>query len=389
MLHATFSIPKMLADVNLDLVAAFLPDAKSMALFARASKRMKCVVYANIPAAIQMAKDDMTKYQRETLCNLSQSPAIGHLKAIVERKCIVCKKSYKGGIRDPWGIPAHPHCTKSLEVNVRYVDTGIPRELMSLVRSTIPVNVRDGYSSYHGQYTYETVIPKAIPGIIPANMTLAYFRTGHANEISAWMERVQREKTEKEEKRKRVAEEKRIVRQKKQKVDNEQRRTSIEGIVNTSYLKWMRTVPKSAKKYVSKLSAEDSVAVAGVIGNNADLCDEIHEMILAPGCTRPSATGLQEAYCLVREVGEEAVALFRRHHSVRGVRAAIVAREINQQRREAMAMVREDKYPLQQSGDTGRVCRCGQKAARDCVFNMCGGCCPKVTCDRHGGMFFM
>ena len=374
----------MLADVELHIVAAFIPDAKSLALFARASKNSKDIVYASIPAAIKRAKDHMTKYQRETLCNLKENPGIGHLKAIIERKCIVCKGSYKGGIRDPWGIPAHPECTKRLEINVRYVQGGIPSDLMPLVRSTIPVNMRDGYSSYHGQYGYETVIPRAIPGIIPLNMTLAYFRTIRENEISAWMERVRREKAEKKEKRKRAATELRHERQKKKKIENNERRTSIENIVHTSYLKWLRTVPKNAKKYVSKLSAEDSVAAVAVVGNNADLSDDIHALILSPGCVwKGTVAGLKEAYAFVRSVGEEAESLIRKHGSINAVRTELRSREIKQQIREAKAMVQEDKYVLKKPGETGRVCKCGQTTASACVFNMCSGCCPKVTCDRH------
>lgn len=67
---------------------------------------------------------------------------------------------------------------------------GIPTELLPLVRSTIAVNVRGGYSSYHGQYECETVIPKAVPGVIPESMTLAHFYDAHANKVCAWLERV-------------------------------------------------------------------------------------------------------------------------------------------------------------------------------------------------------
>lgn len=373
----------MIAEVNIDLVTAFLPDAKSMASFARASRRSNDVVHASIPAAIASVKEKMTKYQRETLCNLGQNPGIGHLKAIVERKCIVCRKSYKGGIREPWGIPAHPDCTKRLEVNVRYVGTGIPSDLMPLVRSTIPVNIRDGYSSYHGQYSYETVILRAIPGVIPLNMTLAYFRTRRANEVSAWMDRVRQEKKDQQEKRKRAADDQRNARQKKQKVKNEQRRTSIEGITNTTYLKWMHTVPKSAKKYVSKLSAEDSVVAAAVVGRNVHLSDEIHHILLSPSSFPPRTEDLEASYELIQKVGEEAITLLLRHRSIRAVREVLVAREEEQLKREARAMVQEDKYVLKQPGEMGRVCQCGQTTAHDCVFNMCGSCCPLVTCERH------
>lgn len=373
----------MLADVNIDLVSAFLPDAKSMALFARASRRSKGVVYANIPTAIESLKPKMITYHRETLCNLGPNPGIGHMKAIAERKCIVCRKSYWGGIREPWGIPAHPDCTKSLEVNVRYVGTGIPSELMPLVRSTIPVNVRDGYSSHHGQYSYETVIPKAILGVIPENMTLAYFRTCHATEVSAWMDRVRQEKSAQQEKRKRESAEKSKVRQKKQKVDNQQRRTSIEEVTNTSYLKWMRTVPKSAKKYVSKLSAEDSIAAAALVGRNAHLSDEIHQILLSPRRFPLCVEELGRSYALIQRVGEEAITLLRHHSCIHAVRAELVAREEEQQTREARAMVKEDKYVVRQPGESGRICQCGQTTAHDCVFNMCAGCCPMVTCERH------
>lgn len=373
----------MLADVNIDLVTAFLPDAKSMAAFARASRRSKEIVYANIPASIESAGRNMTKYQKETLCNLAENPGLGHLKAITERKCLVCHKSYKGGIRAPWGISAHPECTKGLETNVRYVNGGIPTEIMPLVRSTIPVNVRDGYSSHRGQFSFETVIIKAIPGVIPQRMTLAHFRTGHTNEVKAWMERVRQEKSAEQERRKRAASEQRQKRQKKQRGENEHRRASIEGMVGTTYLKWMRTVPSFAKKFVSKLSAEESVTAVAVVNKNADLSDEIHDLILSPGCVRQSATDLEEAYALIRKSGDVAVTLLRRRISIRAVRAAIIAREEEEQIREGRDMVREDKYPLKQPGETGRICRCGRTTAIDCIFNMCGVCCPMIMCPSH------
>lgn len=369
--YFTFSGVTMLADVNIDLVTAFLPDVKSMASFATASRRSKGIVYANIPAAIQSLRQKMTKYQRETLCNLGQNPGIGHLKAIAERRCIVCKKSYKGGIREPWGIPAHPDCTKGLEVNVKYVGTGIPADLMPLVRSTIPVNVRDGYSSYHGQYSYETVIPKAIPGVIPENMTLAYFRTSHANKVNAWMERIRQEKSAQQEKRKRAAAEQRNTRQKKQKVENEQRRTSIEGITNTSYLKWMRTVPKSAKKYVSKLSAEDSVAAAAIIRANVDLSEQAHVVVLKRG------RELSSAYALVRKYGEQALVLLRRGYGINDARGILVSREQKAQKSSDVG----NCAPSSQG--TGKTCGCGSLSAMKCKYNMCAGCCPKVECRRH------
>lgn len=68
------------------------------------------------------------------------------------------------------------------------------------------------------------------------------------------MERVRQEKCAEQEQRKRGAANQRNARQKKQKGVNEQRRAAIEAIVTITYLRWMRTVPKSAKKYVSKVS---------------------------------------------------------------------------------------------------------------------------------------
>lgn len=130
-----------------------------MASLARASRPSKGVVYATIPAAIESAKQNMTEFQRETLCNLAQNPGIGHLQAIVERKGIVCGKSCKGGIREPWRIPAHADCTKGLEVNVRHTRSGIPDELMPLVRSMIVVKRQGGLYPYHGQNTCKTEIP--------------------------------------------------------------------------------------------------------------------------------------------------------------------------------------------------------------------------------------
>ena len=76
----------MLADVEIDLVTAFLPEAMSKASFAVAFRRFKRVFYANILAAIERIKQKMTKFQRETLWNLAENPFIGHLKAIAERQ---------------------------------------------------------------------------------------------------------------------------------------------------------------------------------------------------------------------------------------------------------------------------------------------------------------
>lgn len=302
----------MLAEANIDLVTTFLPDASCMAAFARVSRGYKSTIYANVPAAIQSVKGKMTKYQRETLRNLTTDPGIGHLKALAEHKCIVCKKKYKGGIRAPWGIPAHPECTKNIETNVRYVKGGVPRELMPLVRSSIPVNLRDGYSSHHGQYTYETVIPKAIPGVIPYRMTLEYFFETHANEVNEWLARVQAEESAKREKRKRAADESRVARQKKQKGINEERRASIENLTGTTYLKWVRTVPNHAKKFVAKLSAGDSVAAATIVSANADMPDEVHRVLLTPGFLRPCATELRCAYAFVRKHGDAGLRALRR-----------------------------------------------------------------------------
>lgn len=72
-----------------------------------------------------------------------------------------------------------------------------------------------------------------------------------------------------------------------------------------TYLKWMRTVPTHAKKFVSKLSAEDNVAAVAVIRDNADLTDETHELVLKPGNVRPCVTGLRGAYALIRYLAKK------------------------------------------------------------------------------------
>lgn len=71
--------------------------------------------------------------------------------------------------------------------------------------------------------------------------------TDHTNEVNAWMERVRQEKRAEQEKRATA--------------ETEWRERAKEGV----NLRWMRTVPKSAKKHVSKVSAEDSVAAVAVV----------------------------------------------------------------------------------------------------------------------------
>lgn len=54
---AALSSFEMFIDVNIDQVASFLLDAKSMAAFARVGRRDKNVVYASIPIAIKSSND--------------------------------------------------------------------------------------------------------------------------------------------------------------------------------------------------------------------------------------------------------------------------------------------------------------------------------------------
>lgn len=69
----------------------------------------------------------------------------------------------------------------------------------------------------------------------------------------------------------------------------------------------------------------DSVAAVAAVRANADLSDEVHEIVLSPGCRRPCTEEL------VRKVGEEAVSLLRRHRRVRVVCAGLVACEKEEQ----------------------------------------------------------
>lgn len=310
---------------------------------------------------------------KETMCNLANNSGLGHLKAIVEPKCLVCHASYRGGIRAPWGIPAHPECTKGLETNVRYVNgSGIPRGLMPLVHETIPVNIRGGYSSYHGQFEYLTVIQRAIPGVIPFAMTLEYFYRVHADRVSAWLERVRAEEAANEEKCKRAAEEHRVARQKRQKLFNEGRRASIENMVDTTYFKWMRMVPKHAKKFVSKLSTEQSVAAVAIIRANADLSDQAHEAVL-----EQSRGDLRGAYALLREYGDQALVLLRRGYGAANARGILVSRERHAQKRAEVAKCAPSGLI------TEGMCACGSLAAMKCRYNICGRCCPRNDCQRR------
>lgn len=59
----------------------------------------------------------------------------------------------------------------------------------------------------------------------------------------------------------RVRQEKRAEQEKRSTAETEWRKRAKEGI----NLRWMRTAPKSAKKHVSKVSAEDSVAAVAVV----------------------------------------------------------------------------------------------------------------------------
>lgn len=297
----------MLSDDNIEAVVSFLPDVKTMATFASTGRLAKDMVYASIPAAIQSAKPNMTILQKDTLCELSENPGLGHLKAIIERKCLVCKKDFKGAIRAPWGIPAHVGCNKRLGTSVKLIKWGIPTEIMSLVRATIPVKVTEGSTpiwetTVRVPYTSEKIVVRPIPGVIPENMTLEHFEKIGQNEVNTWMEAQDAKIT----KRKLEDEECRITRRRICKEKKVERRVEIEGIVKTSYLKWVRTVPPKAKRFVSKLEGWASVEAVTVINANADLPDEVHNELLSRYFIRqPSVAELTEAYTLVKEYPEE------------------------------------------------------------------------------------
>lgn len=61
----------------------------------------------------------------------------------------------------------------------------------------------------------------------------------------------------------------------------------------------------------------------------------------------------EAVYALIREFGDVAGSLFYRHRHVGAVRVELVAREKEEQRREARAMVREDRHPLKQPEGRG------------------------------------
>lgn len=103
---------------------------------------------------------------------------------------------------------------------------------------------------------------------------------------------------------------------KKQKVVNEERQASIANNMGTTYFKLVYT-----------LSAQDSVAVAGVVSANADLSDETHQIFLTPGNIRPCAVGLTGASAMVRELGREVLPLLRYGCSVSSVRQEFFACE--------------------------------------------------------------
>ncbi|CAM9757675.1 unnamed protein product, partial [Ectocarpus sp. 12 AP-2014] len=112
-------------------------------------------------------------------------------------------------------------------------------------------------------------------------------------------------------------------------------------MVGTSYLKWTHTVPKSAKKFVSKLSAEDSVFAVAVVRANADLSDEQRQSLLTPGNVRLCVTkswGCADS--LVRQLGQQVLPLFRYGCSARSVRRGFFARERDGERRKAREMSR-------------------------------------------------
>lgn len=131
-MSAHFSTIKMLADVNTDLVTATIPDAKSMPRSREHPSAQKASPTATSRPLQKLPGTKRTTFQRETNGSLGENPGIGNLKALVERKCIVGKNSYKGGKRAPWGIPAHLEGINGLETNVRYLNGGIPTELCLL-----------------------------------------------------------------------------------------------------------------------------------------------------------------------------------------------------------------------------------------------------------------
>ena len=138
--------------------------------------------------------------QRKTLHQIPpETFSLKHLGLLSSRKCFLCGTSYAGGVHG-FGLPGHDDCTKSLEVKL----CGDARALIASKR--VLANTRPGYAgpSYHfddmtGQgggyctYTFQTILCRGIPGLVPDSATLKAVSQTH-NPISESALRKQKRK---------------------------------------------------------------------------------------------------------------------------------------------------------------------------------------------------
>lgn len=130
-----------------------------------------------------------------------RNPGIGHLKALVERKCIVCKKSEL--------LPRRNSCTlgcpRAHQVYQWPRDQRAPHRRWDTGRDDASHPV-DNYNSCQCQarmvvwsVRVRRIDPDVVPHRIPYEMTLAYFHHVHTNEVTALRARLYAEKRAKQE----------------------------------------------------------------------------------------------------------------------------------------------------------------------------------------------
>lgn len=140
------------------------------------SKNWRAEVLRMFPQLARL--DALTTYQRATI-KCIRANKVQNLVAAVDRRCVICEGSWRGGVNQAFGIPAHPACVKDKLLNVNY----LPKHVSSSwVLKKLPSQKLSAYSSYYGAFTYDAVWDRAHP-CIPYEWTLEGFEDQHYEDL--------------------------------------------------------------------------------------------------------------------------------------------------------------------------------------------------------------
>lgn len=198
--------------------------------------------------------DKLTKFQQDTVDQI-RIPRPYHLQAMQQRKCVLCRQSWRGSVSPVFGLPAHTDCVRPHLFNVNYLN---PELDSADVLRQLPHLQLEGYSRYSRcNYSYDTIW-KLPHQCIPWTWTLDWYTQTFAGDIDTKRKRADGIEEEQQQRRKAARIEQRHVKASETAALKQLWKESFEaaaaahpGFVYKSFLAAIRHVPKDLRPLVT------------------------------------------------------------------------------------------------------------------------------------------